>query len=249
MTSSVLTALVVGLTAGALSTAHCAAMCGPVAVLASAGGGRRSRGRVARFLAGRLGAYAIVGALAGGTGMALEHVFSVRVAQTITSLALALALASLGWRMFAPALGRPSRAARLEGTAPTPVVALRSARPRPPLLSRVLASLHDRPALLGAALALVPCGALFAALGAAALPGSAGAGAITMLGFGGASSAGLLLAGSLAGLSAVLDRFTRRALGVALFAGALVLVLRPLWPLAQPASDGPSCHADAGVPR
>lgn len=208
-------------------------MCGPVAAFVGAGAtrpGASSRARVAAWLLGRALGYTAAGALAGGAGLALATVLPVRVAQALVSVALAVALGSLGVRLLSPTRG---------GDAPT--VRLGVARPAPSWASRVLLAAHGRPLLLGAAMALIPCGALFAALASAALPGTPAAGALTMLAFAVTSSAGLVLSGWLGSVEGALDAVTRRALGVVLVAGALVLGVRPWWALE--ASGSPeSCH-------
>jgi hypothetical protein len=67
-----------------------------------------------------------------------------------------------------------------------------------------------------------------------------------MLAFAASSSAGLVLASTIAGAGGALDAFTRRALGVVLLVGAVVLGIRPLWAL-DGASPEAACHTAPGV--
>lgn len=144
------------LVAGLASSAHCAVMCGALAA------GRRSID-VDRA-AGRLLAYAAIGALAGGAGGWLLQVGAwAEVGRGIRLLLLPLVV----WLLV-----RTVRA---------------SSRVRPccePGARRVPEGGHARRVSLGFASALLPCPLLLAAAGYAMLSGSAMTGAALLLAFG-----------------------------------------------------------------
>jgi hypothetical protein len=221
-------ALAVGATAGVLSTLHCAAMCGPLAALA----GSSRRHGTAAWLGGRGLGYSAAGALSGAAGSAIADLASARIAGVVFSMLAAAALLSAGWRLLRPD--------------PSDGGLVRLRRKRGAWLEKLLALVRSRPALVGALTPLLPCGALYAALAAAGLGGTALSGAATMLAFAVTSSAGLGLAGLVAGGGRALDRGTERALGIVLVAGALVLTLRPAVSGLLP--SGASCHDHSAVP-
>ncbi|HEX6243704.1 MAG TPA: sulfite exporter TauE/SafE family protein, partial [Polyangiales bacterium] len=105
--------------------------------------------------------------------------------------------------------------------------------------SALLVHVADDPLLLGAATALLPCGALYSAiLGAAAL-GTAGHGSMFMASFALVTTPALLGGAQLARLAQLGER-GRRALGALLVAGALLTALRPLSTLsAEPTASCP----------
>ncbi|HEY8429653.1 MAG TPA: sulfite exporter TauE/SafE family protein, partial [Sandaracinaceae bacterium] len=117
-------AIVGALVTGIASAPHCAAMCGPLATLA----GTRPRGAV-RYHAARLAGYAIAGALAGATGGALGGALPERLANALSSFALAAALGVSAWRLW-----------RSEARPPKPVALGRRRRP-PSLAERLFAAL------------------------------------------------------------------------------------------------------------
>lgn len=227
-----LPAAAAGASLALVSSVHCAAMCGPIALAARVrSGAHASLG----YYVGRLVTYTVLGGLAGGFGRVLTLAPWARWAEAALALTLATALLHAGW-----ALVRPARA-KSAG-----VIAL-GTKPRRSLAGLVLARVADDPLLLGAATALLPCGALFSALTASALLGSAGAGAIAMAAFAGITGlavVGVAQLGALQGFDARL----RRAVGVALIAGALVVGLRSS--VAFSSGDAPpACHtvANAGA--
>lgn len=227
-------ALLAGLALGAATIPHCLGMCGPLAAFACRGGGG-ARAPV-RYQLGRTIAYVSLGALFGGVGSAVVSALPVSWASTITSWALAIALAVAAlrlWRGSAPA-----------DDAAQPIV-LRRGRGRggrgPSLFQRALAVVKRDPFAVGLLTGILPCGALFAALVLAAGTGSPVAGAAVMLGFVTASGVGLLVAGALVARVAVLRRpELSRIVAVVLAVGALLLVLRPIPTIG---SDRPACHA------
>lgn len=211
--------------AGAASL-HCLAMCGPLAAAAQARGGRSAS---VRYLLGRLVSYGTLGALAGSVGQGLLATRWARWAEALLAwlLALMLSYAALGFLRAAP------RAAAL--------VQLGRA-PRTRWTSKLLAAAAHDALLLGAATALLPCGALLGALIASAALGSGALGALAMACFALATSPALLGAAQL-GRLARLGTPGRRALGLVLIAGALVTAWRPVPGLGAKAA--PSCHARA----
>lgn len=223
------TALATGALAGLVALPHCVAMCGPYAGFACAGPGGTSASRMdraLRYLGGRLAGYAVVGAVAGGTGGVAQAALPPSWAAVLLAVMLAGGMLSLAWRL--------ARTERQTG-----LVALTPRRPEPGMGARAAESIQTwlasavglasrSPTLLGLVMATFPCGALYAALLVAASTASPWAGAASMLGFGLTSSAALGISGWIASASVALDRHTRLALSVALVLGAVVLVARPL---------------------
>lgn len=223
MMLDVAAAALAGVSLGALSSAHCTLMCGPVAMVGRAHG--RSDGARAYF-AGRFASYVALGALVGGVGSAL---LSTRWASTVERILSLMLVASLLWAAWRAWRERPS----------PPLVAL-GRGPRRAGISRLLARLAEEPLLLGAATVFLPCATLFAAVGAAAATGSALGGAILMSAFSLVTGAAVVGLGSV--LARVLAGRTRRvAFTVMLVLGAFLTLLRPT------AAHGPSCPLHAGV--
>jgi sulfite exporter TauE/SafE len=209
--------------AGAASV-HCLAMCGPLAAAAQA---RAGKGASARYLIGRLVSYGTLGALAGSLGQGL---LAMPWARWVEAL-LAWLLAALLLRTASGFLGL----SRARGDL------LRLGRaPRVSWTSRLLSSAAHDPLLLGAATALLPCGALFGALVASAALGRGELGALAMACFALATSPVLLGAAQLGRLAQLGPR-GKRALGLMLVAGALLTAWRPVPSLRAQAT--PSCHA------
>jgi hypothetical protein len=196
-------------------------MCGP---LAAAQSQRSVRHPGLRYQVGRVVSYTALGALAGGSGHALRDIGG-RAAGIALSLSLAAGLVALAISLWRPAASAPQ---------PIPI-----GRRRRPLIARAVAALRPGPLGLGFLSALLPCGALWAALAIAAGSGRALAGALTMLGFACASSIGLLASGWLARALRRRSALGRRLLASLLVAGALVIALRPL---AAGDDDLPPCH-------
>lgn len=219
-------ALGAGALAGGLSIPHCIAMCGPLAVFAA--GEKPSPSRIARYQLGRLGAYAVLGAVAGSSGGALASFVTPRWAAVLLSGLVAAAMVLAAVRL----LRRPTRDATL--------VSLGKKRRRAPLVARVLARVPREPTAFGALTALLPCGALYSAVLVAAGMGAWQAGALAMSAF--ASTSGLGLASSaILGQRAQVSPRGRRVLAAALLVGAVVLVARPI--VVTP--EQPACHGTA----
>ncbi|MEZ4336340.1 MAG: sulfite exporter TauE/SafE family protein [Sandaracinaceae bacterium] len=225
---SLAVAVAAGAAAGLASSAHCAAMCGPLAAFA----GRDARGATG-YHAARLGGYALVGALAGGTGTLLADGISARWAGALTSWSLAIALMLTAWRLWAPDRGPRERLTTL------------GRRPKPSLTARIFARMPRHPAVVGGLTALLPCGALYAALLIAAGSGSVLGGTLSTVAFGVTSAIGLgVVSAAAARLRPRLAKaplWVGRAFAAALLVGAVLLVVRPIESLRQ---DDPAaaCH-------
>lgn len=176
--SAVATALVTG----ALGSAHCSAMCGPLAVAGcSRGKGGLARGDAAAYFAGRLVGYATVGAVMGHLGRHALCVLPVSAVEAIAVTAVGIAAAYRGISLL-----------RGQTKTASPVT-LRARRPRAGAWA-LAASLWPRRGLgLGLATAILPCGLLVPAWMLAAGTASAPRGALVMAAFSVATSPGLVL--------------------------------------------------------
>ena len=164
--------------ASALGSLHCAAMCGPLTSLylepATLAAGRASaRVRWTAPLAhnlGRLGAYATLGALAGGLGSAIDLAGRAASVQRAAMIIAAGAVVAWGTLALASALGLPvpSLAPRTWNRA---LVKIRRRRP------------VVRAALVGLLSAALPCGWLWAFVMVAAGTGSVFTGVAVMTAF------------------------------------------------------------------
>jgi hypothetical protein len=216
---------------GLAGSVHCVGMCGgivsafsaasqprsfPVAVIsADAPRSADSLARVCAYNLGRIGSYALAGALAGGVG----QVASLAGAQMVLFVLANLMLAALGlylmdaWRL----LSHVEKAG--QGL-------WRRIQP----LTRRLMPL-DSPAklfALGGLWGWVPCGMVYSVLVTAMLSGSASAGASVMLAFG-LGTLPMLLSLGLAGArlrTALQNPLARRAAGLIVFAFAILALSR-----------------------
>lgn len=210
--------------AGVASSAHCAAMCGPLALAVCGAPGREGARAGLRYGAGRLASYAITGSIAGALGSRLVRVLRGEHVQQAVSLALGLGLALAAWRVLRTRVRQD-------------LVPLRPRRdaPRPPAL------------VTGLLTGFLPCGALAAGLMIAAGAASWWGGALAMTSFAVASApglAGVVLAGATIGgrLRGVVTPARRKALGVALMLAAIWVAARPWWMPER------SCHCHAAAP-
>lgn len=160
---------------------HCAAMCGPLqglyldASLAGGGGGGGVGGgdrwrRPLAHAAGRLGAYATLGALAGGVGAAVDLAGALANVQRAAMIVAGVVLVAWGALALASALG-----------APVP-----SLRPR--VFNRAIVKIRRkrptvRAALIGLLSGALPCGWLWAFVVVAAGTGSLPGGVAVMAAF------------------------------------------------------------------
>lgn len=220
-----------GAAAGVASIPHCAVMCGPLAAFACARGGRAGLAPVVYQL-GRTLSYATVGALAGWLGHAVTGGLSHAAVAWVLSWAMAAALGIAAWRLWSQ--GRPARA---------PLLRLGRGRPGPSLFDRAARFLPKSPLAIGALTALLPCGALAAAVVVAAGTTSPAWGAASMVAFATTSGIGLLGVGYVARRLRLASRpVLTRSLAVGLALGAILLALRPL-PLAQATEPDHADHA------
>ena len=200
------------------SLGHCLGMCGPLVTMF----GVQSRTRTLAGLpyhllyhAGRLGVYALFGALVGGLGSALGLGSSIgKVAGTVSLLLglgiVLLGLGYLGWLPLGRIEGGGAWLSRAMGWA------LRQDR-----LARVLA--------LGALNGLLPCGLVYSALLIAASTGGLLMGAAGMTVFGLGTLPALLVMGVGAGaLSARVRQAFVRVAGVLIILVGVQLMLRGL---------------------
>lgn len=226
------TAVIAGAAAGLASVPHCTAMCGPLAAYACSG--HPGASGQSRYQLGRFISYSALGAIAGTIGGA-----------TAVNLPSAWGSALLSWSL---ALGLGLAALRLWRRPNQPLVTLRTKKddPAPSITSRFLGGLGRHPFLVGLGTAVLPCGALAAAVLIAASSGSTVLGSLSMLAFAVVSGIGLV------GATWVFERFARRpkpatsrALAVVLALGSILFVIRPVHALRT--GDNSSCHAPAGA--
>ncbi len=221
--SSLMVPLAGGATLALAFGTHCALMCGPVAA-ASARGGRSGS---LPYAFGRVVSYTLLGSLAGGVGHVLFESRWVRWLEVVVSASLVVFLVVAGVRQLLP---------RRET-----LISLGRA-PKVTWAGRVLGQLADEPLLLGAATALLPCGALFTVVSAAVALGNALSGALLMCTF------AVLTGGVLLGVRGLSARFAARAgraqrgiLAAVFFVGAALTAARPL--ASSEDAEPPSCHA------
>lgn len=225
------TAVIAGAAAGLASIPHCTAMCGPLAAYACSG--RPGVSGQGRYQAGRFVSYSILGAIAGAVGGATAVSLPGTWGSALLSWSLALGLGLAALRLWR----RPERA----------LVTLRTKENRSsePTGARMVNALGRHPLFVGLGTALLPCGALAAAVLIAASSGSALAGSLSMLAFSIVSGAGLV------GATWLFERFaqrprpaTSRVLAVVLALGAIMFVIRPVHALRH--GDTASCHEPSG---
>ena len=225
------TAVIAGAAAGLASVPHCTAMCGPLAAYACSG--RPGASGQGRYQLGRFISYSVLGAIAGAIGGA-----------TAVSLPHAWGSALLSWSL---ALGLGLAAVRLWRRPNQPLVTLRTKQDdsKPSVVSRALAGLGRHPFFVGLGTAVLPCGALAAAVLIAASTGSVALGSLSMLAFAVVSGVGLV------GATWVFERFARRprpatsrVLAAVLALGSILFIIRPVHALRT--GDTSSCHAPTG---
>lgn len=209
--------------AGLAATAHCAAMCGPLAAAACGDRGRDGARAVASYGLGRLVSYATTGAIAGAAGSALVRVLRGADVQKGVALAIGLSLGVSAVRLLRT---RPASAP----------VSLRRSKdaPRPPA------------ALAGLLTGFLPCGALASALVIAAGAASWWGGALVMVTFAIASAPGLVAA--LVAGRAVSSLFARVA--AVRYVAAAMLLVAAAWVAARPwYMPERTCHCHSAAAR
>jgi len=194
---------------GLSSSPHCALMCAAMTQLGNKAGDRAAYNTLTLHL-GRLAAYALLGALAGGIGaallMALER-YGVGTAVRWLAAGALLSMALMQWR---------TTASRPACCGPKPVL---SRAPLPPFARGLLWG-------------LLPCPLLWSVLGLVTLTGSTFQGALLTVSFGLGTSPLLLMAsGAGAGLSQRLQERHRRGAAAAMLAlaGIWIAATTPQW--------------------
>ena len=210
---------------------HCVAMCGPLVGLH--GGGRSLRLALVHAL-GRLTTYALLGALAGLVGSAVDVAGHLAAVQHVAAIVAGCVI--VGWGVRAIAVARGWLAARSGGGA---------------LFQRGLVQIRGRRAvrrawLIGVLTGLLPCGWLWAFVVSAAGTASPAAGAATMavfwLGTVPAMTGVLALGGAL--LAPIRRRMPVISAGVLIALGVATLAAR--WPSAGVAgATAAHCHRSA----
>jgi sulfite exporter TauE/SafE len=227
MMSPWLVAALGGAGLAAVNGVHCLTMCGPLAAASQA---QHGSGAQLRYLGGRTVSYTLLGSLAGSVGQTLAQSSWARWLESGLAWLLAGVLCYTALGLFGV-------------TRRVPLLRLGRA-PRRGSLGQVLAHVAHDPLLLGAATALLPCAALYAAiLGSAAL-GDAAYGALFMLSFALTTSPVIAGGAQLARL-ARLGVAGRRTLGAIVLVGAALTALRPI-PLLRAEAAG-SCPLHSHV--
>jgi hypothetical protein len=215
--------LMTALATGALGSAHCAAMCGPLAVAGCSAGNTLSSRRVAGYFIGRVMAYTTVGAVLGHLG---HHALCLLPMAALEAIAITLVAGAAAYRGIT-LLRRKAQSAALIQLAGG---RSRAKGARPTTLLGLAAELVPRRGLgLGLATAIMPCGLLLPAWALAAGTASALTGAAVMAVFSFATLPGLIV--PLWGrrlLQRVVSRLPASTYGFAWCALALWIVARPL---------------------
>lgn len=220
--------LTIPLGLGAVSSLHCAQMCGPI-VLSYSMAGRGSAAAHLCYNAGRIATYSLMGGLAGSLGGAMGLMRFAGIQQTASVVAgclMLLAALFLSGAVPARALVQVDRAGFSR------------------LFSRTVGRLMLSPSplsklLLGAVFGFLPCGLLYAALLKAVAAGSAAGGALSMMAFG-AGTAGALLGIGL--FSTVVSLRLRRWSGPLTTASVAATGLFLLWRGLMVKAPSMSCH-------
>ncbi|MFK7955063.1 MAG: sulfite exporter TauE/SafE family protein [Lysobacterales bacterium] len=210
--------------AGLAGSGHCLGMCGPLAVMAGSGGGRRSLRGIGLHNGGRLLGYAALGAAVGWLGIATSGGLSAHTTGPVLRGLLGVVLALLGIQLLAPQLRY--NPLNWVGRFIAPPI-WRQLQP----IAVNLALREDWHSQIGRGVlwGWLPCGLVYSLLMLAAVSGSAAAGAGVMLAFGLGTLPAMLGAGlagrQLRGLS--IHRL-RPVMGAAMIAGGLIVATVPL---------------------
>lgn len=208
------------LLAGFFGSGHCFGMCGAIVALLERPAGERPWPRRLAANVGRLGFYAVLGAVAAGAGLVLS-----RVAGVDTGLRILRVLAGLLVVALAANLLFDLRSLSFLEKAGGRLWKLMS-----PLAARVLpANTVPRSFAAGFIWGALPCGLVYSAVALAATSGNAAAGALVMTAFWLGTLPALLATGTVAGrASGATGRpLLRRACGVLLLVLGLAAILMP----------------------
>ena len=239
----VLFALGLGSLAGLATLPHCVAMCGAYAAFAcTSARAETARAPTTLFLGARVATYTLLGMLAGASGSALASLLPPRATSVVLALSLAFGMLSLAWRLVRAGSDRSAASGLV------PLRRSRGSETDRPRTRLWRAFRRDGLApMLGATMALFPCGALYAALLIAAGTSSAWRGGAALFGFAVVSAVGLGASAAISRAAARVDSHTRRALGAALALGAIILVLRPLTS-SETTHAAATCHHESVGP-
>ena len=220
--------------AGLLGGVHCAGMCGGISAALSASTKGPALARQLAFNAGRIGSYALAGALGGGIGAVL-------VSPVVLEARLALLVLANGFMAFVGlyVAGWGGGFVRAES------IGMRLWRSLEPLRGRLFPiDTTGRALLAGALWGWVPCGLVYGMLVMALASGSAAKGALVMASFGAGTLPALMGAGLAATKVLAMRRHpaARRIAGV-LILGMAVLGLARLPSLQQALLRGWQCVA------
>ena len=197
-----------------LGSAHCAGMCGGLALVASGPGGTATSPRMAGYHGGRLVSYVLVGLVAGLVGQVVDDAGVLVGVQRIAAIAAGSLIAGFGAVAIARALGMRVPSAAV----PRPLVLL---------AQRVHARTMRLPQAwrgvpLGLATPLLPCGWLYAFAAIAAASAAPAMGALVMAAFWLGTVPALVVATSGARFAvARLGRAAPIAMGIAMIAVGL----------------------------
>ena len=158
-----------------LGSAHCAGMCGGVAMIAIGADGRAHLARQIGYHAGRLVSYALVGAVSGLVGSAVDDAGALVGIQRVAAITAGVTIALFGLAAILRALGVRVPSAGV----PSPLVAL--AQRAHARAMRLPSAWRGVP--LGLATPLLPCGWLYAFAAIAAGSASPALGALVMASF------------------------------------------------------------------
>lgn len=193
-----------------LGSAHCAGMCGGVALVAIGADGKSRVARQVGYHLGRLLSYAVVGAVCGLVGSAIDDAGTLIGVQRVASIAAGVTIAFFGLIAVLRAFG--ARVPSVGVPAPLVVLAQRAhvrAMKLPPAWRGVP---------LGLATPLLPCGWLYAFAAIAAGSASVVVGALVMAAFWLGTVPALVIASNGARLAfAKLGRLAPAIAGIAMF--------------------------------
>lgn len=207
------------LVAGFLGGVHCIGMCGGIAGSLSAAARGPALRRQAAFNLGRIGTYAVAGALAGGLGSLVQALGPVNAAQTALFIVANVFMVLLG--LYVAGWGRSLLKLESAGGA--------AWRRIEPLRRHFLPIDSDARALgAGAVWGWIPCGLVYSMLALALASGSAAAGAGVLAAFGLGTLPAMLGAGVAAQrlLEVRRNPWVRRGAGMAIIALAVAGFMR-----------------------